>query len=130
MSDSRIFSDVTVDALSRIKELGRAEYGVIFDPPDSPRSNATSQTPFGECVIAFVHDSARAELTLTIVKSPGSFRQVYFGAAFWRRSGAAANNATARPRVGALLSGGAVRERDGVGGKAAPALPDRCRRST
>lgn len=68
MSDSRIFSDVTVDALSRIKELGRAEYGVIFDPPDAPRSNATSQTPFGECVIALVHDSARAELTLTIVK--------------------------------------------------------------
>jgi hypothetical protein len=70
MSNSRTFSDVTVEALSRIKELGRAEYGVIFDPPDTPRSNATSQTPFGECVIAFVHDSARAELTLTIVKKP------------------------------------------------------------
>jgi hypothetical protein len=70
MSDGRTFSDVTVDALSRIKELGPAEYGVIFDLSDAPRSNATSQTPFGECVIAFVHDIARAELTLTIVKKP------------------------------------------------------------
>jgi hypothetical protein len=70
MPDSRTFSDVTVEALNRIKELGRSEYGVIFEPSEGPCSNATSQTPFGECVIAMVHDSARAELTLTIVKKP------------------------------------------------------------
>jgi hypothetical protein len=70
MSNSRTFSDVTVNVLSRIKELGRAEYGVVYDPPDGPRSNATSQTPLGECVVAFVHDSVRAEVTLTIVKKP------------------------------------------------------------
>jgi hypothetical protein len=71
MSTSRTFSGVSVEALSRIKGLGRAEYGVVFDPPDGPRSKAISQTPFGERVIVFVHDSARAELTLTIAKSPG-----------------------------------------------------------
>jgi hypothetical protein len=70
MSNNRTFSGVTVEALGRIKELGRAEHGVVYDPPDGPRSSATSQTPFGECVVEFVHDSTRAELTLTILKKP------------------------------------------------------------
>ena len=70
MSNSRTFSGVNADALSRIKGFGRAEYSVVFDPPEGPRSTATSQTPFGECVVEFVHDSARSELTLTIVKKP------------------------------------------------------------
>jgi hypothetical protein len=68
--DSRIFSGVTVEALSRVKELGRTEYSVNFDPPEGSRSTATSQTPFGECVVEFEYDIARAELTLTIVKKP------------------------------------------------------------
>jgi hypothetical protein len=70
MSTSRTFSGVTVEDLSRIKGLGRAEHGVVFDPPDGPCGNVTSRTPFGECVVAFVYVSARAELTLTIVKKP------------------------------------------------------------
>jgi hypothetical protein len=70
MSTSRTFSGVTVEDLSRIKGLGRVEHGVVFDPPDGPCGNVTSQTPFGECVVAFVYVSARAELTLTIVKKP------------------------------------------------------------
>jgi hypothetical protein len=70
MSNSRTFSDVTAESFSRIKELGRTQYSVVYDPPDGPRSRATSQTPFGECVVEFVHESARAELTLTIVKKP------------------------------------------------------------
>lgn len=70
MSNSRTFSGVTPEAVSRMKEFGRAEYRVMFDPPEGPRSTATTQTPFGECVVEFVHDSARAELTLTIVKKP------------------------------------------------------------
>jgi hypothetical protein len=70
MSNSRTFSDVTVEALIRIKALGRTEYSVVFDPPEGPCSTATSQTIFGECVVEFVHDRVRAELTLTIVKKP------------------------------------------------------------
>jgi hypothetical protein len=70
MFNSRTFSDVTVEALSRIKVLGRTQYAVVFEPPDGPRSSAISQTPFGECVIEFEYDGARAELTLTIVKKP------------------------------------------------------------
>jgi hypothetical protein len=31
MSNSRTFSDVTVEALIRIKALGRTEYSVVFD---------------------------------------------------------------------------------------------------
>jgi hypothetical protein len=70
MSNSRTFSRVTAEAVSRIKEFGRAEYRVVFDPPEGPRSIATSQTPLGECVVEFVHDSERAELTLTILRIP------------------------------------------------------------
>ncbi len=70
MPDSRSFSDVTPEILSRMKELGRAEHGIVYDPPDGPVGTATSQTPLGECVIEFAHDAATAELTLTLVKKP------------------------------------------------------------
>ena len=70
MSTSRTFSGVTPEILSRMKEFGRAEYGIVYDPPDGPVSTATSQTPLGECVIEFAHDPAKAELTLTLVKKP------------------------------------------------------------
>jgi hypothetical protein len=70
MPDSRIFPGVTPEILSRMKELGRTEYGIIYDPPDGPVGAATSQTPLGECVIEFAHDAAAAELTLTLVKKP------------------------------------------------------------
>lgn len=70
MSKSRMFPNVTTEILSRIKEVERAEHGVIYDPPDGPRSTASSQTRLGECVIQFDHDSARAELTVTILKRP------------------------------------------------------------
>ena len=51
MSDSRTFPGVTPEILSRMKELGRAEYNIVYDPPDGPVGTATSQTPLGECVI-------------------------------------------------------------------------------
>ena len=70
MSNSRTFPGVTAEILGRIKGLGLTEYGVVYDPPDGPRSTASSRTRFGECVVEFVHDSARAELTLTIIKKP------------------------------------------------------------
>ena len=70
MPDSRSFSDVTPEILSRMKELGRAEHGIVYDPPDGPVGTATSQTPLGECVIEFAHDAATDELTLTLVKKP------------------------------------------------------------
>jgi len=70
MSNSRTFPGVTPEILSRMKELGRAEYGIVYDPPDAPVGTATSQTPLGECVIEFAHDAANAELTLTLVKKP------------------------------------------------------------
>ena len=70
MSNSRIFSGVTEETLTRLKTLGRTQYSVVVDPPDGPRSSATSQTPFGECVVDFEHDTTRSELTLTLVKKP------------------------------------------------------------
>jgi hypothetical protein len=70
MPSTCTFSDVTAEILSRMKEFGRTEYGIVYDPPEGPISTATSQTPLGECVIEFVHDAAKAELTLTLVKKP------------------------------------------------------------
>jgi hypothetical protein len=70
MSSSRTFPGVTPEILGRMKELGRAEYGIVYDSPDGLVSTATSQTPLGECVIEFAHDAAKAELTLTLVKKP------------------------------------------------------------
>jgi len=70
MSNGRTFSGVTDEILDRMKALGRAEYDIVYDPPEGPVSTATSQTPLGECVIEFVHDPAKAELTLTLVKKP------------------------------------------------------------
>jgi hypothetical protein len=70
MSNSRTFSDVTVETLNRLKTWGVTQYSIVFDPPDGPRSNAISQTSFGECVVEFEYDITRAELTLTLVKKP------------------------------------------------------------
>ena len=70
MSSSRTFSGVTVDILTRMKEFGRAQYNIVYDPAEGPVSTATSQTPLGECVIEFAHDAAKSELTLTLVKKP------------------------------------------------------------
>jgi hypothetical protein len=70
MMSSRTFAGVTPEILSRMKELGRAEHNIVYDPPDGPVGTATSQTPLGECVIEFAHDAATAELTLTLVKKP------------------------------------------------------------
>jgi hypothetical protein len=70
MPSSRTFSGVTVDILTRMKEFGRAQYNIVYDPAEGPVSTATSQTPLGECVVEFAHDAAKAELTLTLVKKP------------------------------------------------------------
>jgi len=70
MPNSRTFSDVTAEILNRMKEIGRAEYGVVYNPPEGPISTATSQTTIGECVVEFVYDPAKAELTLTLVNKP------------------------------------------------------------
>jgi hypothetical protein len=70
MSTTRSFSGISAETVARMKEFGRAQYGIVFDPPDGPNSIATSQTPFGECVIAFAYDRERAELTLNLVKKP------------------------------------------------------------
>ena len=69
MSNSRTFSGVTLEILNRMKALGRAERHRLR-PPKAPLSTATRQTPFGERVIEFVHDPAKVELTLTLVKKP------------------------------------------------------------
>ena len=70
MSSSRTFSGVTVYILTRMKEFGRTQYNIVYDPAEGPVSTATSQTPLGECVIEFAHDAAKSELTLTLVKKP------------------------------------------------------------
>jgi hypothetical protein len=70
MPTIRTFTGISIEIVGRMKEYGRSQYGIVFDPPEGPNSTATSQTPFGECVIEFAHDIERAELTLTLVKKP------------------------------------------------------------
>ena len=70
MPSTRTFSGVTPEILHLMKEFGRAEYNIVYDPPEGPVSTATSQTPLGECVVEFAHDPAKAELTLTLLKKP------------------------------------------------------------
>jgi hypothetical protein len=70
MPATRKFSGVSAAMVVRMKEYSRSQYGVVFDPPEGPNSIATSQTPLGECVIEFAHDSEREELALTVVKKP------------------------------------------------------------
>ncbi len=70
MPTSRTFSGISGEIVARMKEHGRSQYGIVFDPPEGANSIATGQTPLGECVIEFAHDGARQELTLTLIKKP------------------------------------------------------------
>lgn len=69
-SSGRVFTGVAPGLVDRLKALGQAEHGVVFDPPDTPACTATTRTPLGECVVAFAYDRDRAELTLTLVRKP------------------------------------------------------------
>ncbi len=70
MPTTRTFPGISAEIVGRMKEYGRSQYGIVFDPPEGPKSTATSQTPLGECVVEFAYDSERAELALTLVKKP------------------------------------------------------------
>jgi hypothetical protein len=70
VSDSRTFFGITASVLSRIKEVGRTEYGIVFDPPDAPIGTASARTPLGECLLVFVHNDTHSFIVLTIVKKP------------------------------------------------------------
>ena len=83
MPSSRTFSGVTVEILTRMKEFGRAQYGIVYDPPEASISTATSQTPLGECVIEFAHDASKAELTLTLLKKPWLLPEGLLWNGFW-----------------------------------------------
>jgi hypothetical protein len=70
MPTIRTFSGISMEIVGRMKEYGRSQYGIVFDPPEGPRSTATSQTPLGDCVIEFAYDEERSELTLTLIRKP------------------------------------------------------------
>ena len=70
MSGIRTFPGVTPDTLSRMQELGRASYGIVYNPPVGSAGTATSQTPLGQIVIEFVHNNENSELTLTLIEKP------------------------------------------------------------
>ena len=43
MPSTRTFSGVTPEILHRMKEFGRAEYNIVYDPPEGPVSTATAR---------------------------------------------------------------------------------------
>ena len=69
-SPSCAFSGVTLEVVNRIRSVANAEYGVAFDPSAGTNGTATAHTPFGLCVVHFVHDSARSVIVLTLLKKP------------------------------------------------------------
>ncbi|MGH7046874.1 MAG: class I SAM-dependent methyltransferase [Stellaceae bacterium] len=70
MPSTRVLSGVTPAVLACLKEFGRVEHGIVYDPPDGSTFTASRQTRLGECVIDFAHDEATDELTVTFVKKP------------------------------------------------------------
>ena len=71
MSSTRTFSDVTAELLSRMKEFGRAKYGIVYDPPEGPVSTATNATP--------VHCGSRAGKTV-FANAPAAMASTATGA--------------------------------------------------
>ncbi len=70
MAESRTFASVTADHLDRLKQVARDRHGISFDPPDGAKGVATGHSPFGDCIVHFVHDNAQAVLSLTLVRKP------------------------------------------------------------
>ncbi|MGD0106151.1 MAG: hypothetical protein ABSC06_19240 [Rhodopila sp.] len=70
MAESRAFSGVTIEVVHRIKHVAHTEHGVLFYPTNGTNGTATGRTPFGDCVVHFVHDGAQSVLVLTPLKKP------------------------------------------------------------
>jgi hypothetical protein len=70
MSITRSFSDIAREILSRMKEHGRSQYRIAFDPPEGANRTATGETPLRECMIEFAEGSPRSGLTLNLAKKP------------------------------------------------------------
>ncbi len=70
MSESRTFVGVTAAVFSRLKEVGRIDYGIVFDPPDALLGTASGRTPLGECLLVFMYNPTHALMVLRIVKKP------------------------------------------------------------
>jgi hypothetical protein len=68
-SKTHVFSGVTLQALTALRDQPGGDYGLVFDPQGFG-GMLTIHTPMGDVVVRFNHDDERAELTLTIVKKP------------------------------------------------------------
>ena len=64
MSNSRTFPVVTPEILIRMKELGRAEHNIVYDPPDGPVGTATASLLAGRGEQLWGIDSSRDMLAL------------------------------------------------------------------
>jgi len=69
MSRTRIYSGITLEALSRMRDDSNRDYAVELDA-SGVSGTVSKPTPFGNALMRFEHDGGRAEMTVTILKKP------------------------------------------------------------
>ena len=69
MSSKRVFSGVTLDVLTRMREEDSGDYALTLES-DRIGGTVNKPTPFGCVVVRFDHDARRAEMTVTILHKP------------------------------------------------------------
>ena len=68
-SKTHVFPGVTLQTLESMQSKPGGSYKLALDP-EGFRGSLTLDVGVGEVVVRFSHDSARNELTLTLVKKP------------------------------------------------------------
>ena len=69
VSRSHVFHGITLAALVRMHDEGGGDHVIELDP-DRLSGTVRRSTPLGDVAVRFVHDRAREEMTITIVKKP------------------------------------------------------------
>lgn len=70
MAETRTFNGVTAEIWERVKDIGRSQYGTVFDPPQGNSGTATTPTPVGTLVLGFEFDRQATQITYTVRTKP------------------------------------------------------------
>lgn len=69
MAETRRFSGITLERLSRMHAAGSTDYTLSLDP-DRSGGTVSRTTPLGDVIVRFTHDRRRAEMTVVILQKP------------------------------------------------------------
>jgi hypothetical protein len=94
MSAMRVFRGITPEILTRLQQQ-KAGGGYVLDlEPGGSGGRLSGRTAFGEVVVRFDYNTARSELTVTILKKPAFMPSV----ALWAEMSNALETAAAGSR--------------------------------